>query len=208
MQLDSAQIHIDKGIVFRLLDCHKENPLYEEMESSYESLLEDIKKYCHPKGLLDFAVASELDLEKEYGENAVFAMVLYTIGEEISRKIDSFFEKNEYFDGMLLDAMADSCLFSMEEEWRDILIDECKKRKMGIARRMEAPADFSIETQKKIWQLTNGEKLGVTMTSGGMFDPIKTICLLFLLTNDVCQNNAGHDCKKCSNELCRLRRFG
>ena len=93
MQLDSAQIRIDKGIVFRLLDCHKENPLYEEMESSYESLLEEIKKYCHPKGLLDFAVASELHLEKEYGEMQYLQWFYILLGKKSVEKSTLFLKK-------------------------------------------------------------------------------------------------------------------
>ena len=117
MKLESKQIYIEKETVFRLLECSRDNPLYEEMETTYETLLKEIKKYCQPKGVLDFSSASELCLEKEYGEGAIFAMVLYTVGEEISERISSFFDEDEYFNGMLLDAMADSCLFSMEEEW-------------------------------------------------------------------------------------------
>lgn len=206
MKFKGTQIYIEKETVFRLLDCRKENPFYGEMELSYETLLEDMKKLCLPEGILDFANASELQLEKEYPKDTVFAMVLYTIGEEISERITQLFEKNEYFDGMVLDAMADSCLFSMEQEWRTILSEQCKKRNLGIEKRMEAPLDFPVEVQKRIWQLLDGESIGVTMTSAYMFSPVKTLCLLFMLTDDVCQNNAAHDCQRCSNLSCCLRR--
>jgi len=59
--------------------------------------------------------------------------------------------------------------------------------------------------QRKIWKLLDGEGIGITMTSRGMFSPVKTLCLLFLLTDDACQNKAVHDCRNCSNKGCKLR---
>ncbi len=206
MELTSEQIYIDKETAFRLLDCHKDNPLYEEMERSYEALLGDVRKLCRPRGRMEFAEAADLLLENAYPKDAVFAMVLYTIGDEISERINNLFEKNAYLDAMLLDAMADSCLFSMEEEWRSLLLKECRKRNYGIAKRLEASVDYPINIQKRIWEIMGGEDTGIFLTSGLMFDPVKTISVLFLLSGDSCQVNMNHDCSRCINTECRLRK--
>ena len=207
MELKSKQIYMEKETAFRLLDCHKDNPLYEEMERSYEALLGDIRKLCRPRGRLEFAKAADLLLENDYPKDAVFAMVLYTIGDKISERINNLFEENSYFDAMLLDAMADSCLFSMEEEWRNVLVKECRKRNFGIAKRLEAPVDYSMNTQKRIWEIVRGDDIGISLTSGLMFNPVKTICVLFLLSGDLCQDNMNHDCSRCINTECRLRKL-
>ena len=204
MRIKGNQIQVNKEIAFQLIDCRKDSTIYMEMEDLYEELLKDMSHIFNPQGMLGFATASELFLEDD-SPNTEFAMVLYTLGEEVSSFCSRLISGGEYLKGMLADAMADSCLFTMEKEWTAVLVEECRKKNRGIAKRMEAPTDFSMEIQKRIWQLIGGESIGVTMTSGYMFSPVKTICLMFELTDDVCRKNTEHDCNKCSNKECRLR---
>jgi len=205
MKIKGNDITIDKQTAFRLIDCKMDSPLYEEMELLYEEIYREILSFVKPMGMIGFAEAAVLFPKDNHEENGLYAMVLYTLGEKVDCYISNLFEKGEYLKGTLADAMADSCLFAMEEEWKEILLEECGKRKQGIIKRMEAPVDFSVEVPKRIWKLLEGEKLGVAMTSGGMFSPVKTLCLLFQLTDDTCQNNAAHDCSRCANIGCKLR---
>jgi len=205
MIIKGNQIQVNKETAFRLIDCRKDNPIYAEMEEIYEELLKEMDCIFAPQGVLGFATALELFPEGVYPKNAEFAMVLYTLGGEVGNFCSRLISEGEYLKGMLADAMADSCLFTMEKEWKEVLVEECRKKNRGIAKRMEAPTDFSMEIQKRIWQLLDGESIGVTMTSGYMFSPVKTICLLFELTDDICRKNVEHKCSQCTNLECKLR---
>lgn len=220
MILTGTNIQIEKKTAYRLIDCYDNSPIYGEIEELYEEIEGEMIPLVQARGILSFAEATELFLDKDSSENEhweegslqrndfenkEYALLLYTLGDEISSYVSTLFSEGDYLKGMLADAMADSCLFSMEKEWTGILTDECRKRNLGIAQRMEAPTDFSMEVQKRVWQLLDGASIGVMMTSGAMFSPVKTICLMFLLTDDVCQNNTGHDCSRCTNINCKLR---
>lgn len=218
MKLKMNQIRINKETAFQLMDCRKDNPMYEEMEELYEEIWQEMKPLIKPCGLLGFARAEKLfqkeDLrnkgvdghpeELEYSE-AEYAMVIYTLGKEVSEYSGKLFAEGDYLKGMLADAMADSCLFAMEEDWKPALRKECKKRQKGIGKRMEAPVDFSMETQQKIWELLQGDKMDVSLTSGYMLNPVKSCCYLFLLTDNPMEDQADHDCSRCPDRNCKLR---
>ena len=206
MEIRKLQVSIDKETAFQLMDCRKDNPLYEEMEILYEELNSDLKKLIAPEMILGFCDAKGLFGEKSVWAGKEFALVLCTLGDKISRYISDLFGNGEYLKGTLADAMADSCLFSVEEEWKEILRGECRRRKRGIAKRMEAPGDFPTENHKRLWELLEGEQIGVTLTSGYMFEPVKTCGYLFLLSKDCGDNNVDHDCSRCENRNCILRK--
>ena len=44
------------------------------------------------------------------------------------------------------------------------------------------------------------------MTSGYMLEPVKSMCLLFELTEDTDRQNFKHDCNACNNKSCTLRK--
>ena len=202
MDIKCKQIRIDKEIAYRLIDCRKDSPLYDEMEVLYDEIWHEMKNLIKPWGRVGFA--SHFQLFGNQGEME-YAMVLYTLGAEVSSYIDSLFEKDEYLKAMLADAMADSCLFAMEEEWKPVLKKACEKRKCGITKRMEAPIDFPVESYKKIWSLLDGADSDVTLTSGYMFSPVKTCCFLFGLSQKCQHYYMDHDCKSCPNMTCLLR---
>ncbi len=206
MEINNLQVSIDKEIAFQLIGCRKDNPLYEEMENLYEELEDVFKNLIEPKIILGFSNAEDIFGEGNVWPGEEFAVVLCTLGDKISQYIEDLFEACEYLKGTLADAMADSCLFSVEKEWKEILRGECSVRKRGIAKRMEAPEDFPTEYHKKLWHFLKGERLGVTLTSGYMFDPVKTCCYLFLLSKDCSNQNADHDCSRCGNRDCVLRK--
>lgn len=206
MEIRNLKVSMEKDTAFGLMDLRKDNPLYEEMENLYEELEYELHNLIEPKMLLGISDGTDLfgDRRDEYGKE--YACLLCTLGSKISNYIAGLFDAGEYLKGTLADAMADSCLFAAEEEWKKILRLECGKRKQGIAKRMEAPRDFPMEYQKRIWELLKGERMGVTLTSGFMFSPVKTCCFLFLLSKDCGEKHLDHDCSRCENVDCVLKK--
>jgi hypothetical protein len=205
MEIKKLQVSIDKETAFQLMDCRNDNPLYEELENLYEEMKKELKTFIEPKILLGFSDAADIFGDRSAWDGEEFAIVLCTLGDNISEHVSALFESGEYLKGTLADAMADSCLFSVEEEWKEILRKECRMRKRGIAKRMEAPGDFPTKYHKRLWEFLEGEKMGVSLTSGYMFEPVKTCGYLFLLSKDCSDYNADHDCSRCENRKCVLR---
>ena len=116
MEIRQLQVSIDKETAVQLMDCRNDNPLYEEMEILYEQLNYDLKNLLVPEMILGFCDAKDLFGEKSVWTGEEFAIVLCTLGDNISEHVSALFESGEYLKGTLADAMADSCLFSVEEE--------------------------------------------------------------------------------------------
>lgn len=72
--------------------------------------------------------------------------------------------------------------------------------------RLEAPHDIPMESQMEAWKhLELKKRFGIEISSGFMFDPVKTSCQVFILTEDEKLFQAQHDCRNCSNLKCRMR---
>ena len=134
--LKEFHLHIDKEMVFRQIHCYPESPVYEEMEEAFENLLEPMKKLCNPVGVMSrgripskFAVNGE-----ETDREAIF--VLVTVGQEISDTSTEAFAQGDYVKGMLVDAMADAALFSLEEDIQRELKAACGEWHLGVLKRL------------------------------------------------------------------------
>lgn len=193
---------IDREKVFGQLNCYPDSPVYEEMEESFDEIKDEMLKLCKPVGVLALGriPADYFQQERE----AVYALV--TIGQEISDCSTQKFAEGDYVQGMLIDAIADSILFSLEDDIQRELRDACAGWKKGVSKRLEAPQDISMEIQKEALKQTNAEELlGLELSSGYMFRPVKTSSQIYLTTDDEKIFKAQHNCRTCPNINCQLR---
>ena len=119
--LDGFDVRIDKKVVLQLLDCKEDNPIYEEVEEEYEELQEIVYGKIDPHALIKFdevpkEIAKQINLREKQA-----AYVLTTVGREVSAYSTLMFQQGDYLKGMLIDAMADSFLFQMEDALQDVL---------------------------------------------------------------------------------------
>ena len=196
---------IDKKMVFEMLNCYPDSPVYGEVEEAYEAIWEEVTSLCDPRGVI-----APGEIPGQFMENcrpceAIY--VLVTIGSKISEYSTKAFAQGEYLKGMLADAMADAALFSLESDIERELIDICTSLGRGINARLEAPNDVPMEIQKEVFEQTNAEMLlGINISEGYMFDPVKTSCNIYRLTKDKSVFQVQHNCRKCDNYKCMLRR--
>lgn len=166
------------------------------IKAVYETLFPLVKRYMHPKAafLID-------------GQNR-YLYVMLTLGSGISRLPQRSDIRNDMLKVMMADAMADSCIFAFEEQILPMLSQSCLLEGFGILRRCEIPSEeFEITKQKEIYDKLDAKRtLGLTMTSGYMLEPVKSMCLLFELTEDTDRQNFKHDCNICNNQSCTLRK--
>lgn len=202
---DEFHIELDPNAVLRLIQCYEDNPIYHEVLEEYEELKPVVLDRIRPKAVICFT-----DIEEEYA--AVLppkSPVLYsiaTVGGEIGELSALFFSEDEYLKGMLVDAMADTCLFDMEEDLKVWIKAECGKRGFGVSHRYEAPVNIPMEAQKVAYEAVKAkEHLGLSITSGYMFDPVKSNCQVFALTKNQQIFRLDHDCRECDNVNCTVR---
>ncbi len=202
---DQFYIQMEPEIVLRLIQCYNDNPLYREVLKEYEQLKPIVLNRIHPKAVICFTA-----IEEEYApvlpKKSPVLYSIATIGDEAGQLAGQYFSEDEYLKGMLVDAMADACLFGMEEDLKAWIKAECGKRKLGVSHRYEAPVNIPIEAQKIAYKETKAEEtLGLAMTSGYMFDPAKTNCQVYALTKNTQLFRLDHDCRECNNVNCKVK---
>lgn len=201
------QIDINRDKVMQLIDCYKDSPIYEETIEEYEELKPHMLGALSPGCVLVFStISKEQEVVGVLPEDSPVLYSIATIGHEASALSERYFREGDYLKGMLADAMADACIFGMEEHLLSIIKEECQKRHVGIRHRYEAPVDIPMEYQKNAYEETNAKQyLNMELTSGYMLSPLKTSCQVFGITQDSTMFQLEHDCRKCSNLTCKLR---
>lgn len=193
MKYTEIPVKVDKTSVLHFLDCYENSPLFDEISEEYEVIKKKVLGVIRPRAAVSFR-----------GQEAY---VLMTLGAEVSQLITQLFEEGEYMGGMLADTIADHCLFSVDDYLTEELRPVCAELRLGVSKRMDAPEDMPMERQNDILIETNGkEELSVGITSGLMFDPVKSQGYILKLTGDKDIFEAGHDCTKCSAVNCKMRK--
>lgn len=193
--------------VMDMMQCYEESPVYDEMAEEYEAIKEMLLSLGRPEALFCFGEMPESLATREVPEGTPVIFSLITEGAEISRYSTEMFRQDEYIKGMIADAAAGAYLFALERAAIQLLKEECAIRHVGIKKRLEAPADLPMEAQKVIYDKCRAkELLGMGLTSGLMFDPVKSSGLILVLSEDETLFKAQHDCSTCTAINCKMRK--
>ncbi len=167
------------------------------IQEAFQELLMPLQMRICPKAAFTISC-------KEGCEPLLYVML--TIGDGVNRLMERYRQKNEILKVMTLDAMADSSLFVFEDQLLASIRQICGEEGYVIAKRLEIERDMLIDTQKEIYEaVAAGRTLGISMTSGYMLDPVKSMSMCFALACDGPEGRLKHDCNECGQESCLLR---
>ena len=208
---DTIQIIHGTGIsptirtVMAMLDCREDNPAYEELLDIFNEHRPVIEKIIKPAGAF---CPGELKRKGANDDLTVGRRIIYsmsTIGPEVCAYIDECM-KNDVFEGLIVDFMADSCLFLFEEQLKKSIREYCNREGIGILKSYEAPNLIPLETQKDAYEaLDAGNILGIEITGGYMLKPIKSNGHIYTISEDPKEFNLQHDCSACPMTTCPMR---
>lgn len=180
-KITEFQIKISPQNVCSMLDAGKSS-LADEMREELDEMLPEAYERLEPAAFLGF-------------------------GDTLSRWSSELFAQGDCLRAMLADAVADDCLFQMDGQLKDRVIALCRERAKGIRRRLEAPHDAPMSIQKKALEVTGAEADGIGITEGFMYRPVKSVCQVYLLCGDTKEYRYEHDCSRCPNTSCRMRKI-
>ncbi|MFI3172892.1 MAG: ASKHA domain-containing protein [Eubacteriales bacterium] len=204
---EEFEIKISRDTVLDLISCYEDSPVYEETIEEYEEVLPEVMAAFTPKSVYTFGeVASGEEVEGllQLGEKLIYSIV--TVGAEVSRISERYFAEGDYLKGMLVDAIADCAITSIQEQVRPLIKEECIKRNVGIARRYEAPTFIPMEYQNVAYVKTEAKKnLEMDITCGYMLNPVKSCCQILVISEDTTLFKLDHDCRHCPNVDCKSR---
>lgn len=205
-EIDGLAAKLNKQSVLKAMECYEDSPVYEEVMQEYDEIHEEMLALAEPVGILGVGTMPKEIATKAYKEGTPIIYAVISIGDGIKQCSTRGFQEGDYVKGMLCDAIADEALFSLEGRMMEKLQEVCSEHHVGILKRLEAPHDISMESQRKAWEYLELQKrFGIDISSGYMFDPVKTSCQVFILTEDETVFKAQHDCRKCPNVNCKMR---
>ncbi len=206
MKFTDIKAQFRKDVIFKMIDCHHNSPIYEEVEDEYEGLIKEAYKKISANAVIAFGTIShELATDTIKPETPVLFKIT-TLGKEISDWSTELFARGNYMGGLLVNAMADEYLFQASELINPEVIALCKERKLGITKRLEAPGQMDMKVQKLAFDTTEaGKELGMGITDSYMLNPVKSLCQVFLLEPGAAKFKVDHNCAECDQVNCKMR---
>lgn len=206
-ELQDLKFQISQKAAFENMDCYEDSPVYEDVLECFEEIYEDMLPLVKPVGVLGVGSLPEKIASKKYPAGTPVIYAVTSIGNGLKERSNDAFQEGDYVKGMLIDCMADAALFSMEDQLVERVQEICGQLQMGVLERLEAPHSISMEAQRVAWEyLELKKRFQIDLSSGFMFDPVKTSCQIFVLTEDTEIFKAQHDCRTCPNIHCKMRK--
>ena len=205
MKITDFNIEISAENVCAFLDGDKTGDLYEEIMEELEEMLPQAYEKIRPVALLEFGDLEGYSIEADGKKVKEALFGVCSIGKEMGEWSTRLFAEGDYLGGMLADAIADDYLFQMDDVIQETVVSMCKERGRGIAGRAEAPKDLPMSIQKRAWDVTRAEEEGIGIKKSYMYDPVKTVCHVYLLDDNTKRYHPEHDCSKCNNLTCKRR---
>lgn len=204
IKVTDFDIKISAENVCAFLDADKTG-LYEEIMDELNEMIPLAYEKITPAALLEFGSLNGYSVTADGKEIHEALFGVYSIGKEMEQWSSSLFAKGDYLGGMLVDAMADDYLFQMDTVMEKTVIAACREKGKGIAGRAEAPQDVPMSIQKRAWDVTRAEEEGIGIKESFMYDPVKSVCQVYLLDDNVKRYHPEHDCSRCNNLTCKRR---
>lgn len=127
-----------------------------------------------------------------------------TLGMAVDERIAELFAKDEYTQGLLLNAAA-TALIEQTADYLTEYLFRTKFAKLGQqlgARFSPGYSDWPLEAQREFFPLTLGDKIGIELTAGCSLNPKKSITAVMpILDNAAEQKN----CTACVKLDCEYR---
>lgn len=202
-------IRIERDIVFERMHISQTLPNYDEFLGAYHEFTEEIKDIVNPQGIYVLKeVGKDEPMHKGLCEVSHMVYVLVTLGREISDRCTAYFAEKDYLKGLMIDSLADQILFNLSDDFYPIIRKDIFEHQ-GYALTLRYQPDdhrIPIQNQKLILEETKGQEyLGVTVTEGYMYNPLKTMGYVYGADKNITIAKKDHDCSMCSNLKCEFR---
>lgn len=207
MIINNLNVTVNRDIVFHYIDCNQNSPVYEEVLAEFERIEKKAYQMIHSRAVMAFGNIAEEIANERAQKDAPALFVITTLGREISDWVTNLFEEGNYLAGTLVNAFADTYLLQTSEFLTPIIKEICKDHHVGIKDRLEAPQNIVMEAQKLAYDITDAQaQLNMSILESYMYDPVKSMCQIFILDESCAEFHMDHSCKECSNLSCKMRR--
>ncbi|MBN2463814.1 MAG: hypothetical protein JXB43_09490 [Dehalococcoidia bacterium] len=223
--IKNIKLSIDTNTVFRRQGVAKNSIITPRVAEHSKELLKEISKLCLLEPLLAYETYSVVGIEHDQlyvGGNSALHGSLFkstmegakrivaavcTIGPKLEKKSKSYITGGEVLRGLLLDGIGSAALDSLAQEACRIISLEAISDgyQTGSPISPGAPR-FPLSEQQHVLKLAQAERVGISLTSSGIMQPLKSCSMVIGLGQEMKTWSATHACARCPmRRTCRYR---
>lgn len=194
------KFELEKDKVLSTINCYDNSPVYDKVSKIYykleEKLRTEVKPFCiYEKTKEMYCNKKKITTECHRG----YYYTLISLGSKIEELIDDCFQRGEYLEGTLLNAMCDYFLFIVSNQFVRYLKSICKKDDLYLVKRLSPGDEIDFSIVKTIVDLLdryNQFPCEIKVNEAFAVSPIKTMTNIYILSNEKKDDLLG--CKKCN----------
>ncbi|WP_125153402.1 ASKHA domain-containing protein [Clostridium rectalis] len=200
-------IIIEKENVFKNIGCIKGNESYTIIDREYTKVINVFKDLIKPKAIYKYFNYNNLKSINEFKNCVGLYMSLITLGEDLSKQIQKYFDFKDYTKAILLDSICVEALFNFQNIIFENIRKELEEKGLEIIS-YKCPGDegMPLEYQSYIFNEVNGKSIGINLTEGYMLNPIKSMAGVYGVATYKESIQVDNSCIKCNNNKCTYRK--
>ena len=189
-----------KEQILRLAECSEENPNY----NTYLNIIEELKKEHGDKIIPKAYVV--IEEKNEYMKEGSFGVIscLITLGSDIDKLVEEFFDSSDYLEALFLGCIGDSVLFESSNLLYKKLKYDILNESLYMSAR-QAPGDMKNDTklQRVIFdRIKPNFNFDISITEGCMLKPKRSLLYFYNLLDEDINAGIDHSCEQCGNLTC------
>ncbi|AGB41258.1 vitamin B12 dependent methionine synthase [Halobacteroides halobius DSM 5150] len=133
------------------------------------------------------------------------ALLAVTIGGKLEKKVNQLFTEGELTKATTLDAVGSAAVEEVANRITKLISEEALAKGLSHLTMRFSPGygDTTLDIQPQLLILLGGEELGITLSSGYILDPQKSITALIGLGNvESDRPSCDFNCQNCEFEIC------
>jgi hypothetical protein len=207
--INNFKISINRNEVLKAINSYYDLSHYDDLTQIYEDMYQLAIDKITPFGAFEIEEKSTMQVSKSVTLHDCRYMIfcIFTLGDEITEIIDNLFDKNEFTQAIILDAISTSILFHLSKQMYNNIYEYSKEKHMGLTCRI-APGDGEIDInyQKNIVEKFDRlEEMKFSTVNDYIIKPYKTLTYIYGADNNIKINREDHHCNRCQNKTCFMR---
>lgn len=197
---------LNKNTILSMMQCFKNSPCYTDYSIAYDEIITEDLSDITITGYYTKKLPDEvMDTDTVY-QQLIYCIV--TLGVEFDNKVNDYFLQNDFVKGMIVNTIGDFLLFESSRKLYSRIKKDCKAEGLNMTSRFEpGMGEIPVEFQQHILDVIHSEhKTPITLSTGCMYSPQKTLGFYYGASPDLPSNVIDHDCRKCQSQECHYRK--
>ncbi len=213
--LKNLVIKLDTNEILRLLQSKNSE---DNIRKAPQALVDDIKRMTdeallliQSRAIYDSFESKELEPKFLFNKSEITVFAICTIGKKLETHTREHLQKGELAKGVILNAIASHAAEQTAEHVNQTILNELSMEIQGkdtTCRFSPGYCQWELgKGQKTIFELLDSSKIGVSLTSSMMMNPVKSVSFAINIGKEVDKELGLRDCENCDMFNCAYRRI-